>query len=683
MTDATAKLELTTFLPDEAPTDTASEKKSPWRTGGLLFAILAILSYFVSDYAIETRKSELLVDLQKRLEIGAAGEAEVIETWLTSSVQAANRIANSELFQLFTTEVNLTSDRALPRALADQLPYMQNAMTAFARQNFLTGAYLIGKDGRAYLASGGAPALDDQQREAARGQYSQSGNAITPFRTTPVGLTFDFLVPIMAAQSNGAQANTVGVLLMTVPASKSLGEFLAPSPLTGRPYITRLFQLGKEGFVELFPQRAPFMGQGADPDLSLDKADFEALPMPGGGILYSSGAPVPGTNLFVFQQVRDVDALKSLKTYKFFVTGLAASIVIVVLSLFATIWLVMKNQNAHALTTQYKDFAAQINVQRRLLGSINNTIDEQIGLTDPEGLYIYANPSLARLADVPLRAIPGKTDRDLFGEKAARELAEHDRKAIATEQTINAFIDIETVHGKRTLRIAKSRFVNDEGLFVGIVTVGSDITEYVEFQRRKEEMGQKTISVLAHMLEANDPYLADHSSRLGRLANYISEELGLAPETRQIIETGAHLSQIGKISIPREIRVKEARLSDEEQKIMQDHVNVAEAILREAEIEKPVRDAITQINEHLDGTGYPNALRDEDIDMPGRILGMADILIARISPRGYRKTIGIDEALRVFKSNPGKYDQKIVQAMTDFFETDTGAKFKSEIENKS
>jgi len=682
MTDTSAKLELTSFLSDEAPSDATSSGRSPLKTGALLFVVLAILSYFVGDYAIETRKSELLVDLQMRLEVSSSGEAEIIETWLTSSAKAADRIANNELFQLFATEVNLSSDGKLPSALTEQLPYMQNAVTNFAKASSLTGAYLVGKNGRAYLASGGAPALDDLQRKMAQDQYTESSITISPLRATAVGLSLDFYVPVIAAQSTGDDPGTIGVLLMTVSATEQLAKFLEPSPLSGGKEFTRLFQVESGGLIELFPNRPPFIGQGPDPELVLGKTGFEAITLPTGNILYSSGAPVPGTELFVFQQSREADAFRGLKTYEFFVFGLAASVVIVVLSLFTAIWLVMRNQNAHALTAQYKDFATQINVQRRLLGSINNTIDEQIGLTDPEGHYIYANPSLARLADVPLRAIPGKTDRDLFGEKAAHELAEYDRKTIATEQTINAFIDIETVHGIRTLRIAKSRFVNDEGAFVGIVTVSSDITEYVEFQRRKEEMDQKTIALLARMLEANDPYLADHSSRMGQLAAHISEELGLSPETRQVIEAGAHLSQIGKISIPREIRVKEARLSDDEQEIMRQHVRVAETILREAEIDVPIRDAITQINENLDGTGYPNGLREDDIDMPGRILGMADILIARISPRGYRKTIGIDEALRVFKSNPEKYDQVIVQAMVDFFDTDIGAKFKSEIENK-
>lgn len=679
MTDTVAKLELNSFLPSEALEGGQHMKSGPWKSGGLLVAILVILAYFTADYAIEIRKKELIADLQNRMEITAAGEAKVIETWLNVASEQAGRIVNNELFQLFATEINLNKDKDLPAPLKSQLPYMQGAISAFVQQNSLLGAYLVGQDGRAYLASGGAPSLLDNQREIAIEQYTKEKVTITPFRSTEFGLAFDLLIPIKAAQSSNlaTEANIVGVLLLTVPASEQLIRFLDPSPFSLEPVKIRLFQLEVGEYIELFPSKAPFVSPVADQDLSIDMASFSSWTAQNGETIYSASHTVGGTSLFVVEQVTGQDALTGLKTYSLFIIGLALSFIIVIISLCLALWLILRNQSAHALATQYKDFATQINVQRRLLGSINNTIDEHISLSDPEGQYIYANPSFARLVDTPIRAIPGKTDRLLFGEKVAREMAEYDRKAIATEQTINALVDIETIQGVRTIRIAKSRFLNDDGNFIGIVTVGSDITKYVEFQRRKEEMDKKAITVLVRMLEANDPYLADHSNRMGLLAEHIAEQLDLPAETRRVIETSAHLSQIGKISIPRSIRDKESRLNAEEQNIMQEHVLVAEKLLQEAEIEAPVSEAVTQLYERLDGSGYPNGLADDEIGISARILGMTDIFVARISPRGYRETIGIDEALRVFRNNPEKYDQRIVAAMTNFFESDAGAEFRT------
>ncbi|USG62316.1 PAS domain-containing protein [Sneathiella marina] len=679
MTDTVTKLELNSFLPSEAPESGQHMNSNPWKIGGILLAVLLILSYFAADYAIEIRKKELISELQNRMEITTAGEAKVIETWLNVASEQAGRIVNNELFQLFATEINLTKGQDLPAPLKSQLPYMQGAITSFVQQNSLLGAYMIGQDGRAYLASGGAPSLIDTQRKIAVQQYAKNDVTITPFRSTDHGLVFDLLIPIKAAQSNdlATEANIVGVLLLTITASEQLVGSLDPSPFSLEPVKVRLFQFEEGEYIELFPSKAPFVSPEADQNLSSEMVPFKSWAAKNGDTIYSASHAVNGTSLFVVEQVAGKDALSSLKTYSLFIIGLALSFIIVIISLCLALWLILRNQSATALATQYKDFATQINVQRRLLGSINNTIDEHISLSDPEGQYIYANPSFARLVDTPIRAIPGKTDRLLFGEKVAREMAEYDRKAIATEQTINAFIDIETMQGVRTIRIAKSRFLNDDGNFIGIVTVGSDVTEYVEFQRRKEEMDKKAITVLVRMLEANDPYLADHSNRMGHLAEHIAEQLDLPVETRRIIETSAHLSQIGKISIPRSIREKERRLNAQEQNIMQEHVLVAEKLLQEAEIETPILEAVTQLYERLDGSGYPNGLADDEIGISARILGMADILVARISPRGYRETIGIDEALRVFRNNPEKYDQRIVAAMTDFFESKAGAEFRA------
>lgn len=682
MTDTTAKLDLNTFLSDGAPNDKGLIVKAPWKIAALFLAVFTILGYFLCDYAIQSREQEIVGEIQKRLDVSAAGKAQVMETWLAGQVENANRIAGNDLFQLFTTEINLVGGGKLPTSLSEQLPYMQNAFSNFVNQTGLIGAYLIGKDGRAYLASGNAPTLTDGQRSAAQAQYEKTEITFSPLRSSETGLVFDFILPIRAPQSDPGRndVDIVGALLVTVPASDPLAELLNTPLYNSQPDMTRLYQKVDGQFFELFPRKPPYISAQEDSQLVPGAIGFQEITRENGESLFSSGAQVPNTSFVVFQQVPSSEALAPLRTYALFVIGLAVSFLIIVFTILVVIWLMLKGQNARALAHQYKEFAAQINAQRRLLGSINNTIDELIGLTDPEGRYIYANPSLARIADYPLRSIPGKTDRDLFGEKAARDLAEHDRKAIATEQTVNAFVEIETLDGMRVLRVAKSRFVNEDGAFLGIVTVSSDITDYVKFQRRKEEMDRKAMTVLSQMLEANDPYLSDHSVRMAQLSNHISVEMGLPPEVIKIINTGAHLSQIGKISIPREIREKEVRLTEKEQKVMQKHVLIAEKILANADVDQEVLDAVTQINEHLDGSGYPKGLTEDEIDMPARILGMADILIARISPRSYREAISVDEALRVFKNNPEKYDPVVVDAMLRFFETEIGANFKANIE---
>ncbi|MEP4190581.1 MAG: HD domain-containing phosphohydrolase, partial [Sneathiella sp.] len=150
-------------------------------------------------------------------------------------------------------------------------------------------------------------------------------------------------------------------------------------------------------------------------------------------------------------------------------------------------------------------------------------------------------------------------------------------------------------------------------------------------------------------------------------------------ETRQVLLTGANLSQIGKISIPSEIRTKESRLTKSEMEIMQSHVGKADILLNDMEIDQSVITAVTQMYERQDGSGYPNALEGSDIDICARILGLTDILVARVSPRSYRKAISVEEAMEVFRTNPEKYDQDVVAALDNFLTTPLGEAFKDSL----
>lgn len=680
MSDTIANLELNKYLSDNAPEESSSKKNASIRVGAMILAILIVVAYLITSLAVDNRQNALISDINNRLEVIAGSKSQIVETWLIGTMRQADQITNSDLFRLFATEANLAGADSLSKPLAAQLPYMQITISDFVEKLDLEGAYLIGKEGRAYLASSEAAPLTAQQRSAAAAQYGNISASTLPMRVSENGLSLDILVPISEAQpkADAARPQVVGVLLYTVNVTDDLRTILAPSALTGESEQTRLFQSADKALIEIFPSASPKITESTDNRTSDDIA-FKTRMSANGNDVFSAGRKIPGAAWFIFQEADREVVLQSISVFTYTVAGLAALSVMVVFGIFVTVWLVVSGQNSRAMAEQYKEFAGQINAQRRLLGSINNTIDEQIGLTDLDGKYVYANPSLAQLADFPLKALPGKTNRDLFGDKAAQEIAALDEKALESDMTQNSFLELETERGTHILRIAKTRLADDTGQIMGVVTVSSDITEYVEYQRRKEELGKKTISVLARMLEANDPYLAGHSNRMVEIASGIAEEMNLSQDQIHVLNTGANLSQIGKISIPAKIRTKEARLTKAETTIMQGHVDKASEILRDMEIDDLVVEAVTQMYERMDGSGYPNQLSADQISISARILGMADILVARISPRSYRKAISIEEAAQVFNDNPEKYDPNIATALNRYLATEAGKSLSREI----
>ncbi len=682
MTETMANLELNKYLSDDVPEEKKQSGKRPLQFGAILAVLLLITCYFVSHFVLNERKAELLDELKVRQEITVQGKAETLRTWLDETGGRANQIANNPLFQLFAAEVNQSGGGNLPRALSTQLPYMQNAITSFVQQSEIIAAYVVGEDGRAYLASSGAPALSEEQRQQAVDHYSSSDISASPLKAVGEDLILDFLVPVFSAQSatDDQTSDVVGILVMTVSASAQLSETLKPSRLSLAGEKTHLYQMKDGRYQRITPQQSPYI---SDDETGLSKSqlsEFSLKNLPGSlGPVFAVGKGVDGTSLALLQGETEMSALASLKNYSYFVYGLAGSFFIVVISVYSGILFSMRSSNAKAMADQYRDFAHQINAQRRLLGSINNTIDELIGLTDGDGKYVYANPALARFTNFPAQSIPGKTDRDLFGDQTSRQLMDMNRQVLDTRQSANAILEHESGGETRIIRVDKSRLLDDDGLFMGIVTVAGDITDYVMHQRQKEELGRKTISILVHMMEDNDPYLAGHSQRISELSRGISEVMHLPDETRQVLLTGANLSQIGKISIPSEIRTKESRLTKSEMEIMQGHVGKADILLNDMEIDQSVITAVTQMYERQDGSGYPNALAGSDIDICARILGLTDILVARVSPRSYRKAISVEEAMEVFRTNPEKYDQDIVAALDEFLTTPAGEAFKDSL----
>jgi len=87
-------------------------------------------------------------------------------------------------------------------------------------------------------------------------------------------------------------------------------------------------------------------------------------------------------------------------------------------------------------------------------------------------------------------------------------------------------------------------------------------------------------------------------------------------------------------------------------------------IIANIDFEGPVQETIAQKNELLNGSGYPNGLKEDDIILPARILAAANGFVAMISPRAYRDKLSEKEALdQLLKTADTRYDRQIVAAL--------------------
>ncbi len=177
-----------------------------------------------------------------------------------------------------------------------------------------------------------------------------------------------------------------------------------------------------------------------------------------------------------------------------------------------------------------------------------------------------------------------------------------------------------------------------------------------------------TIQVLGTASEARDPYTAGHQKRVANLARAIATEMKLPHDKIEAIRMAGAIHDIGKISVPSEILCKPALLTDLEFCLIKNHSQFSYEIMKDVESPWPLADIIRQHHERLDGSGYPQGLKNTNILIEARILAVADVVEAMVSYRPYRPALEVEIALAEIENNSGiLYDSKVVEACLKLF----------------
>ncbi len=192
-----------------------------------------------------------------------------------------------------------------------------------------------------------------------------------------------------------------------------------------------------------------------------------------------------------------------------------------------------------------------------------------------------------------------------------------------------------------------------------------EINRYIE-QLRSALNG--TIEVVETISEMRDPYTAGHERRVAQIAVALAAELGLDTNQQEGLRVASNLHDVGKIMIPAEILSKPSKLSSIEYALVQGHVQAGYDVLKNVKFPWPVAQVVLQHHERLDGSGYPQGLKGEDILFEARILAVADVVEAMSSHRPYRPGMNIEAGLGEIERERGvKYDPTVVDACLRLF----------------
>jgi HD-GYP domain-containing protein (c-di-GMP phosphodiesterase class II) len=168
----------------------------------------------------------------------------------------------------------------------------------------------------------------------------------------------------------------------------------------------------------------------------------------------------------------------------------------------------------------------------------------------------------------------------------------------------------------------------------------------------------------ARVIDAKSPFTASHSERVAEIADGIAAVLRFEGDGRRILRRASLLHDIGKLAISNRILDKPGKLSDEEFLAIKTHPVHTLRILERAPCFAELADLAANHHEKLDGSGYPRGLRADDLDLPMRVLAVADVYEALTADRPYRGPLPIEEALAIIDRDvPGRLDADVRNAL--------------------
>ncbi|MBI4756725.1 MAG: response regulator [Betaproteobacteria bacterium] len=194
-----------------------------------------------------------------------------------------------------------------------------------------------------------------------------------------------------------------------------------------------------------------------------------------------------------------------------------------------------------------------------------------------------------------------------------------------------------------------------------------------------------SIRALAHLAETRDPETGNHILRTQGYVHLLATRLRDHPRFAatldhryiELLTRSAPLHDIGKVGIPDAILLKPGKLTPAEWEIMKTHARLgSEAIeLAEQDIDRPVeflalaKEIAHRHHEKWDGSGYPDGLSGDAIPVSARLMALADVFDALISPRVYKAPLSFGEARDIIAAGRGQhFDPDVTDAFLACFE---------------
>lgn len=669
-------------------------------TGGAIL-IAALIGAFLVYQFIQAERAREMQRWQVRLGIVADSRFAEIDAWMDRQTAGMRSLAQNESLQLYMTLLyDAESDGGSD--VQAELEYLGNLLTVVASRSGYSsemgggevsanvsrvgaaGISLVDENGALVVGSPGAPPIQGQLRAFVEGTPRGESAVSDLFIGANGKPSMAFLAPVFALQADESASAHIATIIGVREVDTAL------YPLLEQPgnvdQTTEAVIVRAEGSV--IEYLTP-LADGTEPlklRLAVDTPDLIdawATRSPGG---FSIGTDYTGNEVLAvsraFSQtpwtlVYKINTSEALADSEARINQLVIAfglIIVVVVIGGAALWYAGTSKRAQQAADRFERLAERFESQRNFMHVVTDSQPNSIVIFDADGHYRWFNAVAIAQARMERRDLFDKHATAVFGPIEGKRIASWVKECVAKEERLT-YTHSMAMDGDEE-RVYRSELIYlpaKEDLPAGALMVSQDITDSVREKEKREEVMRQLVNTLVSVVDERDPFSANHSVRVGKVARAIAHEMDVSDREMETAGIAGSLMNLGKITVPSEVLTKEGKLTDEEFALIRDSVQVSAHLVRNVDFEGPVADTLAQMQENFDGSGSPQGLEGESILTTSRIVAVANAFVGMVSARAWRDGMPFEAAIdQLLADSNKKFDRRVVIGLANHVDNHGG-----------
>jgi len=666
----------------------------------VLLAVAVVGVLLVLRFVDDQRQQDLLA-WQTRLSIIADSRKSDVEAWVTRQLDDVSSLANNASLQLYMAQLltggtqeggdntgetpfeadylsNLLAVAAERDGFAAPKPTEVNANVALPA---VAGMALVDKDGKVLVATPGMPPIEGALKDFVLNLKPGTRAVLDVFIDSTGEPAMGFAAPVYGVQAD-TSSQPLGLVVGVKQVAKELFPLLrqpGETMSTARAVLVRKLDDNTVEYLSPLEDGTPPMGlrlnkstPELDAALAVTVASSFAIRRDHAGrevLAATRGAfrEVPWALIYEVERkeaLADSDARASrLLTMLLLAVGLVAA------ALLAAWWQVSSRRAAET-AERHRATAERLEAQRHLLRLVTDSQPTEIAIFDADNKYRFANKAAALRAGLPPEDLVGKQIENVLGPAAAEPIEALNKKAMETGEPVDEVRELASGHVLRATHVPVPASAGEPP---GVLVTHEDLTEAFRERERRERLQDQLVAALVGVVDRRDPFSAEHSTRVGKLAGEIATEMGLSPVQIATAQTAGRLMNLGKILIDPALLTKGADLSEDERQQIRRAMLASGDLLQGVEFDGPVSETLRQSLTRWDGTGVPVGLKGEDILPTARVVSVANAFVGMLSARAHRSALSVDDAINACMRDVGKaFDRRTVAALVNYMDNRGG-----------